>query len=243
MNNFISIRLKERLNSRQKVKNLLKKVIIHYHTNPEQMENYLKNEKFDKLEKYLSERLPTQDKFRKGDFGEIIGCEHLKGRHDFVFPVLRLRYKTRSDTSQTGEDILGFKIHDNKIIGICVGESKVGSKFNNKHIEDAHTQLTKSYNPHPHSLSFIEDRLYDQKNYDLSEKVGEISSNINNYQKSNWIFFISGTRPKDPPGSMLKKIEVDNLTIANFHLESLGTFINGLYDECKDLKHGERKHY
>ncbi|MGL4670608.1 MAG: Hachiman antiphage defense system protein HamA, partial [Methanobacteriaceae archaeon] len=135
---FKSIRLKEKDQSRESAINPLKETIIDHYAKSKKRDKYLNDRKFDKLEKYISKRIPFSDRTRKGDFGEILGCECMIQTYGFEFPVPRLRYNPNLETSMIGEDILGFKIINNKIVEICVGESKLSEKFNNRTINDAH---------------------------------------------------------------------------------------------------------
>lgn len=236
--NFKSIRLKEVKKARKLVKEPLKKAIIEHLTRPKKMQRYKTNSKFAELEAYIAEKMPTADKVRKGDFGEIIGCEHLNQRYNYEFPVFKLRYKPVVNSPMQGEDILGFKMEGGKIQRICVGESKFRSGHESDAVKEAHERLDAAYNPHPTSLIFISEILEDNvETEELADQVSDLISKLGreDFPRDNWIFYITGNRPLDP-FKILKneKNIVKNLIAVNLHLPEPTEFINELFDECKD---------
>jgi len=234
---FRTIRLKEIDGSRESVKEYLIEAIKDHFSRPHRVQSYIDSEKFDRLATYISNRVPVKDTIRKGDFGEIIGSEHLDQHYNYDFPVFKLRSKSNPNSSMPGEDILAFRINENKIERLCVGEAKTYSRYAGIIVEEAHDRLKKAYKPRPTSLSFISDILSgDPDTFELAEEVEDLIGKLGkeNFPRDNWIFFITGNRPRDP----FEKIKiaskvVENLTIVNLHLPGLSDFVNELFDECR----------
>lgn len=225
-------------NARENIYQKLIETVIYHYSEPKRVKKYLKEEKFSKLENYLNKRIPTAPDHQKGDFGEIFGTEHLKQFHNYTFPILKLRYKIKTNRSNEGEDILGFYIENDEITRICVGESKVRASSDSNVIEDAIDQLEKSYNPHPIMLKFFSDRIFDIDE-DFAEKIEDLLSpeHFKQIQKDSWIFLITGYKPRKfratPNG-------LDNLILVNMYFEDLNEFINTLYEDCRSYKYEEQ---
>jgi len=236
--NFRTIRLKEIEGSRESVKIHLISTIKDHFTRPQRIQNYIDSEKFERLASYISNRIPVKDSIRKGDFGEIISTEHLMQNYSYDFPVFKLRDKPNPDSSVPGEDILAFKINDNKIERLCVGEAKTYSRYAGIVVEEAHDRLKRAYKPHPTSLTFISDKLSeDPDTMALAEEIEGLIGKLGKekFPRDNWIFFITGNRPRDPFEKIKNEHEVvENLTIVNLHLPELSNFINELFDECRE---------
>ena len=230
------VKFSEIPNARENIYEELTETVINHYSEPRRVKKYLKDEKFSKLENYINERLPTAPNHEKGDFGEIFGTEHLKQIHNYTFPILKLKYKTKPNESLKGEDILGFYIEDDEITRICVGESKIRSNSDSKVIEDAFNQLEKAYKPHPVWIKFFSDQTY-YFNEDLAEKIEDLISPenmLNQIKKDNWIFYITGFRPKK---FKTRDTELDNLILVNMYFEDLNEFISTLFKDCRGHYH------
>ena len=229
------LKFKEISNAREEIYEKLIKTVINHYTNPKRVQNYLNDEKFSRLEKYINDRFPSVSNHEKGDFGEIFGTEHLKQLHNYTFPILKLRHKLKNNRSLEGEDILGFYIEDDNIIGICIGESKVRSGSGSGVIDDAINQLEKSYNPHPVLINFYSERVY-EFNEELGEKIEDLKkqSVFNQIIKENYIFYITDFKPKK---FKIRQHGLDNLTLINMYFEDLSEFIHSLFEDCRGYYH------
>ena len=228
------INFKEKDNKREKIRNKLIETIISYYIKDHVINSYLSNDdKFYRLENYINGKLPHMGKTRKGDFGEIIGTEHIKQEYGYCFPVIKLRYKKNNETSEHGEDILGFIIENNKIVSICIAESKIRSKYSKKPINDAHDQLKSSYIPVPKVLNFIFDIL-DERNDEFASEVENLfePKNFMALKKDNIIFTIFGSLPSKNLKVDNTKNELENLKIITIFLPNISDFIDEIYNEC-----------
>ena len=233
--NYKVIELNEVENSRKKVEELLKKVIIKYYIVPKVFEYHKSQvtDKFNSLEYYLSKKIPEVEKTRKGEFGEIFGTEFLKQKCDYHFPVNKLNKKENKDVPAHGEDILGFKYDDDKISRFCICECKTAKQYKTDVLKDACTQLKKS-NIDPKSLIRFHEELW-ESNQDLAIEIFNAMQKIPDMQTDNWIFYIIERRST----GIFKEQEclnsLKNLKLVYFNLKDLTDFVNNLYDNYGDI--------
>ncbi|MCQ2971904.1 MAG: DUF1837 domain-containing protein [archaeon] len=231
INNCKVLRFSEIPDARKKIYLKLIERIIEHYSNPKRINNYLKERKFSKLENYINKRIPTDPIHEKGDFGEIFGTEYLKQFHNYTFPILKLRHKTKINKSLEGEDIIGFYIENDEITKICVGEAKVRSNSDSEAIVEAINQLEDSCTPHPIMIKFFSDRVY-ENDEELAEKIEDLLSPefFNQIIKDSWIFFITGFKPRN---FKIKDNELNNLVLINMHFEDLNKFVPTLFEDCR----------
>lgn len=233
--NYKVIEVTEIDDSREKIEYNLKKTIVNHYTLPEILDYHLVqiNDRFNNLEQYLTNRIPNEERIRKGEFGEIFGTEHLKQRHNYHFPVYRLRKKDNKNAPVHGEDIFGFKYKDNEISCLCICESKVAKQYKTKVLNKACEQLKES-NINPKSLMKFHEELWNSDK-ELSIKIFNVSKEITTIKKENWIFYIIENKSI----KIFKEHEclnsLENLKLVYFHINDLTEFVNKLYDECGDI--------
>lgn len=229
------IELSEIEGSREIIAESLKKVIIKYYTVPTVFEHYgsQKTGKFDNLEFYLSKKIPSVEKTRKGEFGEIFGTEFLKQKFNFYFPVNKLNKKDNKDVPVHGEDILGFKCDGDEIIGLCICECKTAKNYSTVILNEACTQLIES-NINPKTLVKFHDELIDS-NPIFAFKIFDVMKNILNIKKDNWIFYIIENRSIGIFKEKKCLNSLENLKLIYFNLKDMTDFVNKLYDDCGDI--------
>ena len=85
---------------------------------------------------------PVNEKTQKGDLGEVLAAVSLVKHLGFVVPVKKMRYKIRSTDQQTGVDVSGFRLdEERRIIEICYLESKLRTVRDTAFAVEAHNQL------------------------------------------------------------------------------------------------------
>lgn len=231
---FQHIPLKEKDKARKHVQAALTQAILDHHIPGEAAKGALERLGFVQAAKYLCERLPKHDKTRKGNFGEVVACEHLCQRYGYKLPVFKLRFMDNPDMPMRGEDIVAFEINeDNKIITICTGEAKTLERYNHNQVNVAHNRLVTTYRPYPISLFLISNILYERGDNNLAEQIDVILETLplRPFPRHNWIFIITGNRPRNA----FRHIEemdgvVENLKTVNLHLPGLSSFINEIFD-------------
>ena len=235
--NCVILQFNEIPESREKIyENLIERILSHY-TDSKRIKKFLDNEKYDKLEDYINRRIPTKSIPIKGDFGEIFGTEHLKQFHNYEFPITKLMIKLKLNKSPEGEDILGFYIENDEITKICVGEAKVRTRSSSTVLNEAIDQLENSYKPHPVLLKYYSDLIY-PFNDELGDQIEDLMSPevLNNIEKSNWIFYITGFKPQK---FNIKPNELDNLVLVHMYINELNDFVTALFEDCRSYYHEE----
>jgi hypothetical protein len=114
---------------------------------------------------------PKNSKTQKANFAEIFLAEYLQLTSDAQLPVYKLRYNPNVEQSMKGDDVLLLDL-DSIPVRIIVGEAK----FRGTPTKEAVTQaINVLFRPHiktlPISLMFIADRLFDEGNDVLGNKV------------------------------------------------------------------------
>lgn len=119
----------------------------------------------------IRSQYPKNETTRKGNFGEIFLAEYLQEVTNTSLPVYRLRYNPNPDQSMKGDDVLCFDL-DSDPVRIIFGEAKYRGKASKAVIQDILEGLQKSKEAQvPISLQFVADRLFEQGNYELGEKI------------------------------------------------------------------------
>lgn len=115
---------------------------------------------------------PNTDKTKKGNLGEIILIEYLSQTTQIPILVYRLRFNPNVDQSMKGDDVL--LLNTERII---VGESKYRTTPSKQAVEAA-VKTMKYASVLPLSLGFVADRLYEQGEIELSNKISEMQSQL-----------------------------------------------------------------
>lgn len=114
---------------------------------------------------------PTAEKTQRGNFAEVVLAEYLKAVTDAEMPVYRLRYNPNIQQSMKGDDVLLFDL-DSDPVRIIVGESKFRGTPSKATVDEIITGLKRSHEGKlPVSLMFVVNRLFDEGNQELGEKV------------------------------------------------------------------------
>lgn len=170
----------------------------------------LKKYEFDKYVDSLK-LLPTEDNTLKGNFAEIILVEYLKKSTDFSPIIYKLRYNTNVDQSMKGDDVLLFDPKDifEKVI---YGESKYRSTPSKKAIKDAITNL-EGNKKLPISIGFVADRLYENKQRDLADKMLDLQAILNSGKIDvHNVGFLLSTKSSIPSKDTFNQVEKHLIT-------------------------------
>lgn len=150
--------------------------IITHHASPEALKrDRLRREALarQKLNVYVGRRFPLNPNTRKGNWAEILLAEYLESACNAQIPVYRLRYNTNVDQSMKGDDVLAFDLDSNPV-RVLVGEAKFRSAPSKLVVEEIIEALTRSHRAQiPVSLQFVADRLFNEGNNELGNKVDE----------------------------------------------------------------------
>lgn len=191
-------KLSENISERDAAVEVIARWIIQHHITDKDMA-FLQKCKDDIYNKYdfkqrLKGKLPVKNEStQKGNASEIIFCEYVKSSTDFTPLVFRLRYNTNVEQSMKGDDLLLFDTSnfDSKIL---VGESKFRKIPDKTAIEEILASMGGEIRL-PISMSFVESRLRDCGNDDLSDKLADLQIKVELRQVpiTNIGFFLSNS--------------------------------------------------
>ena len=230
---FQNMSLKEKKGIREQVKPALIDAILDHHIFPQRIKEKLKKLGFKRTAEYFGNFLPKNDKLRKGNFGEVVTSEHLCQRYNYKMPVFKLRFMDNPNMPMRGEDIVAFEINeDNKIIAICIGETKTLETYIKDKVKKALEQLVKANHFQPISLSLICNILYESGEDDLARQIDEILETLASkpFTRHNWIFIITGNKPDDPFG-FIEEMDsvVEDLRTVSLYLPQISLFVNDVF--------------
>lgn len=165
--------LSEKTDVSQEAIESVAKWLVKYHLS--QRKRYSLKKKQEILEKYdfkdfaqSLEVLPKANKTQKGNFGEVILTEYLSQTTGIMVLIFKLQYNPNVDQSMKGDDVL--LVDENRIV---VGESKFRKTPSKHAVLEASTGMRQKLIM-PISLGFIADRLYEEGNFEWSEKIADI---------------------------------------------------------------------
>lgn len=117
-------------------------------------------------------RIPRHsDKTKKGNLAEIFLAEYIVASSEGELPVYRLRYNPNVEQAMKGDDVLAFDFNSNPV-RIFIGESKFRSTPSKAAVKEIIDGLLRSHQVGlPVSLQFVADRLFEENNTELAEKV------------------------------------------------------------------------
>ena len=118
-------------------------------------------------------RFPRDSNTQKGNWTEIFLCEYVKSSCQAELPVYRLRYNPNVEQSMKGDDVLAFDLDANPV-RIIVGEAKFRKTSSKAAVTEIVEALERSHRGGlPASLQFVADRLFQEGNEDLGQRIEE----------------------------------------------------------------------
>lgn len=232
--------LSEKIEFREDFSKEIARWLVKHHLSDRAKHN-LKRQK-EILQKYEFENfaeslniLPTSDKTRKGNFGEVLLIEYLSKTSNIDILVFKLHFNSNIDQSMKGDDVL--LVNQNKII---VGESK----FRKSPSKQAIIEACSSMNTNlvlPISLGFIADRLFENKKFEWVDMIEEIQKNLgkNKFDIKNVGFLMSSEKVKEHANKHLESANEDFLFIS-LGTNNPETLIESGFEEAQEiLKRGE----
>jgi hypothetical protein len=148
---------------------------------------------------YLKNKLPTSKTARSGDLGEIIGARFAEG--ELGYPtVSRLRWKDHREMAMRGDDIIGVRMPETGPIEFLKGEVKSRASLDTDTVEAADLALRSDNGlPSSHALAFIADRLHEQGDDALADKIddAQLVHSITEQQVVQLLFTFTGSNPRN----------------------------------------------
>jgi len=170
------------------------------------------------LEKYLDtlHLLPKSDITQKGNLGEIVLIEYLKGSRGFTPYVRKLHYNPNTEQSMKGDDVLMFD-PNNLTSEVIYGECKFRGTPTASVVGEIIGNL-EGMKKLPISLNFVANRVNEMGDKELAEQIVELLVKIYNGEVpvTNVGFLISKSSKRAGCGT--SAIVEDNLNTSNSRL-------------------------
>jgi hypothetical protein len=174
--------------------------------------------------RYLEQKLPDSKTARSGDLGEILATNYVAEQTTYFAPVNRLRWKDHRNMAMRGDDLIAIRKNAaTQRIEFLKAEIKSRVALSKSVLDEARVALRKDNNrPSPHALSFIIDRLYEEKKTDLADAIEiiQLKEVIKISEMEHLMFVFSGN---DPTGLLKRNLERYG---GRVHQRSVGLKIN-----------------
>jgi hypothetical protein len=179
-------------------------------------------------------RFPKNSKTQKGNWAEILLAEYLSASCNVQVPILRLRYNPNVDQSMKGDDVLAFEL-DSKPVRVLVGEAKFRKTPKRSVVDDIVTALTRSHSGNiPASLQFVADRLFEQGQDDLGEKVAECNTLFAESRlRLDYVGFLVSNGKAHLHVQKHAKSSVPRLTVMSLALDDAEGIVTETYAQAK----------
>lgn len=197
---------------------------------------------YEKAAEILRTRMPTEERARSGDIGEILASELAEDTLGFRIPVKRLRFKDGRNMALRGDDFIGVVVAEGGQLRLLKGESKSRQELAKPAITEGREALDRDDGRcTPESLLFVADRLLDSNDpadqalgQALRDEIGQKS--LPSGRIDHMLFTLSGNVP--PPSL---KADLDGTGggrsqySINLRVPDHGDFIGAVYVEAAKL--------
>lgn len=197
---------------------------------------------YEKAAEILRTRMPTEERARSGDLGEILATELAEVTLGFRIPVKRLRFKDGRNMALRGDDFIGVIVTDGGQLRLLKGESKSRQELAKPAITEGREALDRDDGRcTPESLLFVADRLLDSNDpadqalgQSLRDEIGQKS--LPPGRIDHMLFTLSGNAP---PPSLKADLEgagsERSQYSVNLHVPDHGDFIGTVFVEAAKL--------
>lgn len=197
---------------------------------------------YEKAAEILRTRMPTEERARSGDLGEILASELAEDTLGFRIPVKRLRFKDGRNMALRGDDFIGVVVADEGQLRLLKGESKSRLELAKPAITEAREALDRDDGRcTPESLLFVADRLLDSNDaadqalgQALRDEIGQKS--LPPGRIDHMLFTLSGNVPPPSLKADLNGAGGDrNQFSVNLRVADHGDFIGSVFVEAAKL--------
>ena len=116
-------------------------------------------------QRFLQARAGTHMRVRRGDFGEAVAVQYLKGVEQYNIPVVKLRFKMAANQTLPGTDCIAFKLGNARLVEVCYVESKVRTSLDLSVVVAGVGQLRQDADAAmPEILTFVARRISEANN-------------------------------------------------------------------------------
>jgi len=191
----------------------------------------------------LRELLPTTDKARAGDLGEVLASELTQEMLEFDVPIRRMRFKDGREVPMRGDDFIGVNFcADDGGLWLLKGEAKSRAKLDKTTITQAREALSRNDGRcTPSSLLFVASRLMDSDEED-QKALGRLIRNevgrkaLSRDRIDHALFTLSGNGPIEALSEDYQAAEAGRgHAVVNLHVEDYSDFIDEVYEQAGNL--------
>lgn len=182
--------------------------------------------------KLLGNKVPSSQRGRSGDMGEILGTAYVQGTMGYETGPSRLIERDHQEWALRGDDILGARLNGPELELVKV-EAKSRAKANTAAIVDARKGLRRNNDlASPHSLTQFAERLL-ETNEPLSDAVNDVllEDGLRPGQLAHVLFIFAGNHPESDIRDDLKAYtgRVTQITVT-VQVKAHQDFIRRSYD-------------
>lgn len=197
---------------------------------------------YEKAAEILRTRMPTEERARSGDLGEILASELAEDTLGFRIPVKRLRFKDGRNMALRGDDFIGVILAEGGQLRLLKGKSKSRQELAKPAITEGREALDRDDGRcTPESLLFVADRLLDSNNpadqalgQALRDEIGQKS--LPPGRIDHMLFTLSGNAPPPSLKADLDGAGGDRSQYSvNLRVPDHGDFIGTVFVEAAKL--------
>ena len=197
---------------------------------------------YEKAAEILRTRMPTEERARSGDLGEILASELAEDTLGFRIPVKRLRFKDGRNMALRGDDFIGVVVAEGGQLRLLKGESKSRQELAKPAITEGREALDRDDGRcTPESLLFVADRLLDSNDpadqalgQALRDEIGQKS--LPPGRIDHMLFTLSGNAPPPSLKADLDGAGGDRSQYSiNLRVPDHGDFIGTVFVEAAKL--------
>lgn len=185
-------------------------------------------------------RFPTSDTTRKGNLAEVFLAEYICAASGANLPVYRLRYNPNVDQAMKGDDVLAFDFTSRRP-RIIIGEAKFRGTPSKKAIQDIVSGLVRSHQAGlPASLQFVADRLYEQNNIELADRVEDCSVKMAQGRLDlSYVGFLLSTDNSKSKVNQHTFAALRTLVMISLGIDSPGNLVEDCFNGIEELAHAD----
>lgn len=218
----------------------IRTLLVAHHISPEAAKRYaatkeaMKDLGHEQTYERMS-RFPINENTQKGNLAEIVLAEYIAESGNLSIPIYRLRFNPNIDQAMKGDDVLAFDL-DSEPVRILVGESKFRQKSSKAAVEDIVSGLLKSHQGGlPASLQFVADRLFEQQNFDLGQKVLNCSLHfVKGQLRLDYIGFLMSDKKTSEKIQEYKDGILHRLVMISLNLDNPNSIIEPCFDKLEE---------
>ena len=213
----------------------LRTVVRGHYTDPQITAQRIASLGATETAKIVREQLPSTQRARSGDMGEILATELAENELQYSVPIRRLRWKDGRNTALRGDDLIGV-IDGDITLRLLKGESKSRAALSSTTVKEAGETLDMNRGrPHRHSVIFVANCLRQQSREALAQKLEEAALNgFRSASVAHMLFVLSGNSPGRLLSQHLKSIAARRARIryaVGVQIPDHREFIQELFEE------------